>query len=153
MWFYICGSKCIEVSEAFQSVVLSSHSIIIINHSFNTLTYKALSNPRKSGNSPCITYVYGFPQSNLSFSFRSNHSLHYATTLLHSSCFQATLLPHTTTASFPSLPSDCIPHTIQATPLFSSFHHCLSQSCCMPFYNPPFPTTVCWGCTIPLHDR
>ena len=36
VWFYMYGSECIEVSEA-QSVVLSSHSIIIINHSFNTL--------------------------------------------------------------------------------------------------------------------
>ena len=23
----------------------------------------------------------------------------------------------------------------------------------MPFYNPSIPTTVCWGCTIPIHDK
>ena len=38
VWFYMYGSECIEVSEALQSVVLSPHSIIIINHSYNTLS-------------------------------------------------------------------------------------------------------------------
>ena len=120
------------------------------NHHQSQLQYtqdtcKALSSPR---NSPSITYMASL--SNLSFSFCSNLSLHHATTLLHPSCFQATLHPTppplTTTASFPSLPSNCIPHAIQATPLFSNFHHCLSQFSIIPLFLPLYVGVALYQC-------
>ena len=139
--------ECIEVSEALQSVMSSSHSIIIISHSYNTLRTlaKLLAVPDFT-----FYYLHGFTLNNLP----SNHSLHHATTLysillVSKPPSSPSLLPPV----FPSLPSNCIPHAIQATPLFSNFNHCLWQSCCMSFYNPPFPATVCWGCTTRLHDR
>ena len=89
MWTVMCFI-CMAVS-ALKWVNHFSQSCYLPTACFNTCTQdtcKALSR-----SPPCITYVHGFPQSNLSFSFRSNLSLHHATTLLHPSCFQATLLP------------------------------------------------------------
>ena len=126
MWTVVCFI-CMAVS-ALKWVNHFSQSCYLPTACFNTCTQdtcKALSR-----SPPCITYVHGFPQSNLSFSFRSNLSLHHATTLLHPSCFQATLLPpqYYCQSVFHSLPSNCVPHAIQATPLYSNFHHCLSQT-------------------------
>ena len=118
------------------------------NHHQSQLQYtqgtcKALSSPRIP---PCITSMASLWATFPSTSAPISLSLHHATTLLHPSRFLATPLSLTATAIFPSLPYNCIP------PLFSNFNHCLWQSC-MPLHKPPFPTTVCWGCTTPLHDR
>ena len=141
-----------EWSTSISHVIFPQHNRHQSQLQYTQDTCEALSSPR---NSPSINYLRDFPLSNLSSSFHSNHSLHHATTL-----YSIPLVPKPPFSSslllpvFLSLPSNCIPHAIQATPLFSNANHCLSQSCCMPFYNPHFPPLyVGVALHILLHDR
>lgn len=150
MWtvaWFIC-TQCMHwsgCSTTISHVVFPWH-----NHHQSELQYTQdtrLQSSLQPQNPPFITYMASLWTS---FCLSCHLSLHYATTPPHHSLIQSDLFPLLPVLL--SLPSNFIPHTIEATPFFSNIHHCLCQSCCMPVHNPPFPSTVCWGCTIPLHD-
>ena len=133
------GSECIAVREALQSVVLSSHSIIIINHSYNTLWTLA----------KLLAEIYLLFIIYVASLWATSPS---PSTLITVSIMLPlyTIIPVPKPPSSPSLLhpvfhlSPLTVYLIQSKLLLSSqnFNPCLWQSCCMPFYNPPFSTTA-----------
>ena len=154
VWFYMYGSEYIAVSEPLRSVLLSSHSIIIINHNYNTLSTLA-----KLLATPEIHLQLLTCMASLRAASPSPSALISLSIMLP--LYSIILIPKP-----PSFPSLLLPvchlfpltvYLIQSKLLHSSQTLITASPnllVCMPFHNSPFPITVCWGYTItPLHDR